>query len=269
MSMTGSLISYENHADSQRGSLKPKVTITPANVSSPPPVRRSSRTCLKAHLNSLWSVWYGVCLTAFQAYLAAQCGRRFLGYAVLPWPVNPPPRLELNAYLAFLGISVIALPFFLIAAVFKVGNLANDGFKLGRSLSTCTADPPSVLLGEDLFGRSSNKLASNKIFHLTTFSCLCSGSSENQGVFRSLWQHGGPTAPFLHLTIALCLLIPKLMMEGRLIHSGFLSRGKWSFARTSKSSNLLSKKIHGSVSSHYWKILHRFFIFGQMLQEFS
>ncbi|KAK6635579.1 hypothetical protein RUM44_000832 [Polyplax serrata] len=196
MSMTGSLISYENHADSQRGSLKPKVTITPANVSSPPPVRRSSRTCLKAHLNSLWSVWYGVCLTAFQAYLAAQCGRRFLGYAVLPWPVNPPPRLELNAYLAFLGISVIALPFFLIAAVFKVGNLANDGFKLGRSLSTCTADPPSVLLG----------------------------SSENQGVFRSLWQHGGPTAPFLHLTIALCLLIPKLMMEGRLIHSGFLSR---------------------------------------------
>lgn len=46
------------------------------------------------------------------------------------------------------------------------------------------------------------------------------------GVLRSLWQHGGPTAPFLHLVIAFCLLLPKVTMEAKLIEAGFLSQGK-------------------------------------------
>lgn len=147
MSMSGSLISYENNNDSNRSKCKPKPMVSAAAKTAPPPPK-SSKTRLKAHVNCLWSVWYGLCLTGFQAYLAAQCAKRFLGYVALPWPVQPPPRLELNAYLAFLGASAVALPFFLVSSIFKVGNLANDGFKLGRSLSTCTADPPSALLGE-------------------------------------------------------------------------------------------------------------------------
>ncbi|KAL0269560.1 UNVERIFIED_CONTAM: hypothetical protein PYX00_007252 [Menopon gallinae] len=179
MSMSGSLISYEN----------------------PPRIKHSSRMakkrcCSKAHVNCLWSVWYGLCLTGFQAYIIGQCAKRFVGYVSLPWPMYPPPRLELHAYLILLGSAILVLPFFLIAAVFKTGNLANDGFKLGRHLSTCTADPPSALLG----------------------------STERQGVFRSLWQHGGPTAAFLHLIAAFCLLLPKLLIEARLIQAGLLSK---------------------------------------------
>ena len=139
-------MSYENNNDANRSKCKPKISVTPAK-STPPPSRKAKK-CSKAHVNCLWSVWYGLCLTGFQAYIATQCAKRFYTYASLPWPSSPPPRLELHAYIALLGTAVLILPFFLISAVFKIGNLANDGFKLGRHLSTCTADPPSVLLGE-------------------------------------------------------------------------------------------------------------------------
>ena len=75
----------------------------------------------------------------------------------------------------------------------QIGNLANDGFKLGRQLSTCSKEPAKEVL------------ASN-------------GSCR-------LFRHGGPTAPFVHLMIAFCLLVPKLLMEARLIEAGFLSQG--------------------------------------------
>ncbi|XP_068085891.1 protein tincar [Anabrus simplex] len=147
---------------------------------------RRKRPCFRAHLNSLWSVWYGLCGAGLQAYVAVLSAERFLAVA------NKLPRLEVHAYLALTGAAVLLLPFFLTAAVFKIGNLANDGFKLGRHMSTCSADPPGVLLGA------------------------------GNGVIRSLWQHGGPTAPFLHLTTAFFLLLPKLLMEARLIQSGHL-----------------------------------------------
>lgn len=72
--------------------------------------------------------------------------------------------------------------------------------KLGRGLSTCSRDPASSLLGAGAPGRS--------------------------GDGCGLWRHGGPTAPFLHMITALCLLLPKLLMEARLIEAGFLPLGK-------------------------------------------
>ena len=162
-------------------------------VTPPPPTHRRAR----AHLNSLWSVWYGLCTAGLQAYIAEQSILRFLGYASKSWPGSgPPPHIELHAYLALTGAAVLIIPFFLAAAVFKIGNLANDGFKLGRHLSTCGADPPSSVM----LGRA--------------------------GVLKSLWQHGGPTAPFLHLVTSFCLLLPKLLMEARLIQAGILHRGE-------------------------------------------
>lgn len=139
MSLTGSLIPYADGATKKQ----PKVTRTKDRPSS----RRQG--CCRLHLNSLWSVWYGLCLTGFQSYLAAVAARRFLGFVSLSWPQNAlPPRLELHAVVALVGAAALLLPFFLLAAIFKIGNLANDGFKLGRNLSTCSADPPSVLVGE-------------------------------------------------------------------------------------------------------------------------
>lgn len=75
----------------------------------------------------------------------------------------------------------------------QIGNLANDGYKIGRQMGTCSKEPPELL------------------------------KSGGCGLFR----YGGPTAPFIHIAISFCLLIPKLLMEAKLIEAGFLSQGKY------------------------------------------
>ena len=71
----------------------------------------------------------------------------FSAYLSLPWPAEaPPPKVEIHACIVLLGTGVFLLLVFLVAAVSKVGNLANDGIKLGRQLSACTRDPPSSVL---------------------------------------------------------------------------------------------------------------------------
>lgn len=71
----------------------------------------------------------------------------FAAYLSLPWPADaPPPKVELYACLVLAGAGVVLLPVLLGAAFLKLGNLANDGVKLGRHLSACSRDPPSSLL---------------------------------------------------------------------------------------------------------------------------
>lgn len=43
---------------------------------------------------------------------------------------------------------------------------------------------------------------------------------------RNLWLHGVPTAPFLHLVAAFCLLLPRTLMDATLISAGFLPKGE-------------------------------------------
>lgn len=76
----------------------------------------------------------------------------------------------------------------------QVGNLANDGHKLGRHLSACSKE------------RASEQFASSN-------GCNC-------------WKFGGPTGPFLHIIIAFCLMLPKLLMQARFIEAGFFPQGK-------------------------------------------
>ncbi|XP_071536349.1 uncharacterized protein [Panulirus ornatus] len=150
--------------------------------------------CPEYHLNSVWSIWYCMVTLGFTGYLVFAGVKRFLLYASLPWPEGEdPPYVELNAYVGLVGASVVVVPFFLVTSVLKVGNLANDGFKLGASLSTCSRDPPPVL-------------------------------PDARGLVRILWLHGVPTAPFLHLVAAFCLLIPRTVMDATLITAGFLPR---------------------------------------------
>jgi hypothetical protein len=93
------------------------------------------------------------------------------------------------------GAGVVLLPFYLVAFLFKIGNLANDGYKLGYKLSACAMDPPSIL-------------------------------ARSGGFVRSAWHHGGPTAPFLHVVSAFCFVLPKIFIEARLVDVGFLSQGR-------------------------------------------
>ncbi|KOX70133.1 Protein tincar [Melipona quadrifasciata] len=209
MSMTGSLMGYENNNEVNQAKCKkplkplPIVSsinssgITTTNKTKKP--RRSARrnSCIRGHVNSLWSVWYGVLAVAFQAYIGLRYTKRFAAYLSLPWPADaPPPKVELYACLVLAGAGVVLLPVLLGAAFLKLGNLANDGIKLGRHLSACSRDPPSSLLTNN----PDHSLANN------------------------LWRHGGPTAAFVHLCTAMCFLLPSLLMEARLIHAGFLPK---------------------------------------------
>ncbi|XP_071872035.1 transmembrane protein tincar isoform X3 [Bombus fervidus] len=209
MSMTGSLMGYENNNEVNQAKCKkplkplPIVSsvnssgITTTNKAKKP--RRSTRrnSCIRGHVNSLWSVWYGVLAVAFQTYIGLRYVKRFTAYLSLPWPADaPPPKVELYACLVLAGAGVVLLPVLLGAAFLKLGNLANDGVKLGRHLSACSRDPPSSLLTNN----PDHSLANN------------------------LWRHGGPTAAFVHLCTAMCFLLPSLLMEARLIHAGFLPK---------------------------------------------
>ncbi|XP_025268311.1 protein tincar isoform X1 [Camponotus floridanus] len=210
MSMTGSLMGYENNNDVNQAKCKKPLKPLPvvSSISSSGvttsttksrKARKSTRkeSCVRGHVNSLWSVWYGILAVAFQAYIAMRYAKRFLAYLSLPWQADaPPPKIELYACLVLAGVGIVLLPVLLGAAFLKLGNLANDGIKLGRHLSACSRDPPSSLLSNS----PDNSLANN------------------------LWRHGGPTAAFVHLCTAMCFLLPSLLMEARLIHAGFLPK---------------------------------------------
>ncbi|CAG9772839.1 unnamed protein product [Ceutorhynchus assimilis] len=140
------------------------------------------------HLNNLWSIWYGIICSVLQGYLAYRCLKEILGYSILQWP-DGLPYLELNCSLGLNGAVFLLLPIFFTVTILKIGNLANDGYKLGRQTSTCSREPTDAL-----------------------------AVSGGCGLFR----YGGPTAPFIHIAIAFCLLIPRLLMEAKLIQAGFL-----------------------------------------------
>ena len=52
-------------------------------------------------------------------------------YNSLPWPGDQQPYQELNFYAGIVGFDGILLPFIFITYIFKIGNLSNDGYKLG------------------------------------------------------------------------------------------------------------------------------------------
>ncbi|XP_073816865.1 transmembrane protein tincar [Musca autumnalis] len=147
------------------------------------------------HLNSLWSIWYGVLLTLFQGYLAVHGAYRFLGCSLISWKIEPVAELNLQIILS--GVVFVLLPFFFTSAVFKVGNMANDGIKLATSIKEhrCSMAPHDGLEEES-----------------------------RGGTLRALWTHGGPTAAFVHIVIAMCLLLPRLLLEARIIENGLLPR---------------------------------------------
>lgn len=48
-----------------------------------------SKSCLRAHLNNLWSVWYGLLLTALNSYIALHSAKRFFGKFCYSSPQPP------------------------------------------------------------------------------------------------------------------------------------------------------------------------------------
>ncbi|XP_014250524.1 protein tincar [Cimex lectularius] len=151
------------------------------------------RTVCKVHVNTLSSIWYGLTFTALQAYLAINLSKKLLECLELPWENDELSLLEIKACLALTALAIVLLPFFLACSFIKIGNLANDGFKIGQTLSTCGLNPEDSL-------------------------------AKGPGGVMTLWRHGGPTAPFLHIVIAFSLLLPNLLIKARLIEGNFLQR---------------------------------------------
>lgn len=116
-----------------------------------------------------------------------------LGCSLLTWK-NGLPVTELNMQLIFCGLTLLFLPLFLASALFKIGNLANDGVKLSARKSS--SDPP---IFED---------------------------DGNNSTMKSLWMHGVPISVFIHIITALCLLLPHLLLEAKLIQNQHLPKGK-------------------------------------------
>ncbi|XP_049962031.1 protein tincar, partial [Schistocerca serialis cubense] len=132
--------------------------------------------------NGLCSIWYGLWAGAIQAFLAVQGAQRSVRAAsALGWSA------DVQAQVALCALAALLLPLLVAAACCRVGNLANDGAKLGRHLG---ARPDPALAASS----------------------------------PRLWAHGGPTAPFLHLASAFCLLLPTLLLDARLLHEGLLPR---------------------------------------------
>lgn len=161
----------------------------------------SNGMCTLPALNSLWSVWYCTLAVAFQLYIVTASIKRFGKYIALPWPLHDQPYLELNAYVGFLGASVVLMPFFIATALLRVGNYPNDGTKV--------------------FARSS--LVKKKSSESVVYQNVRRTSKEGRWA-RAIWRHGGPTAPFLHVASAFCLLLPRVFIEAQLIKHGFLKK---------------------------------------------
>lgn len=95
-------------------------------------------------------------------------------------------------------VCVYCLLNILLLFILQVGNLANDGIKLATGIKErrCSMSPDDGLEEES-----------------------------RGGTLRALWTHGGPTAAFIHIVIAMCLLLPRLLLEARIIENGLLPRG--------------------------------------------
>ena len=158
-------------------------------------------------LNTLWQWTYCLLVIVAEGFLMYRAVMRCKEYNELPWPSDDKPVVELYVYITLIVISLMCIPFFFIAAIFKVGNYANDGVRLGRD------DILDPLLAPHLPGDDLEEV-------------LSSGASRK---FHLLWKHSGPLCVGFHIMAAFSLLIPTVLMDAQKIKHGFLHFGEFTF----------------------------------------
>lgn len=165
----------------------------------------------------LWECWEcqeiaATCIydIILQVYIIFSSIRRFHVYMNLSWPNGEPPLPSSYAYIVLIAAGVVILPFFIIVSLMRVGNYANDGNKLGRSLQGSN----SGVREENIYSNVSPSPSMERNKRRKRFRLL-----------RIIWKHSVPTAPFLHMLAALCFLMPRILMEAQLIKEGILRKG--------------------------------------------
>ncbi|GAB1607835.1 uncharacterized protein LOC115223212 isoform X2, partial [Argonauta hians] len=132
-------------------------------------------------LNSLWSIWYCLVVIGFQSYITYGEIQRYLELRQEQWRASLIPPAELTAQLVLVIVSILCIPLFILACIFRTGNYANDGVKLGRDHAL-----------------NSNMETVFRPVHFT--------------FIRRIWRHFCPLAQTLHLMAALCLLLPDTLI---------------------------------------------------------
>lgn len=83
--------------------------------------------------NTFGSITYCCVVLGIQAYASYKAISRYKAAKTRAWPgLGGNPPTELSALMGLTVVSLLLMPFFIVACIVKVGNLANDGIKLGR-----------------------------------------------------------------------------------------------------------------------------------------
>ncbi|KRY48944.1 Protein tincar [Trichinella britovi] len=140
--------------------------------------KRGKMGCLyRAELNSIASIWYCFFFVFLQGYLLYVGIERYSTLAESKLNENSSSFLPL--YIGLHGLAVTLLPFFIVSAIFKVGNLANDCVRIGEKR------PP--------------------IIHTAGNWCCRK--------LKACWLHGLPVTQTLHLIIASTFLLCGALVE--------------------------------------------------------
>jgi len=143
-------------------------------------------------------MWYGLIAVSLQVYVGIYGGNKFWQYMNSKYSVAI-STWETNLYVALQATALLLLPALALASLFKLGNLANDGYRLGRHLDLeMDLDLPRFKSRDPL---------------------ISSGSA-----CGAAWRHSPPLAPSLHAVSALCSLVAKLVLEARLVKDGIIRR---------------------------------------------
>ncbi|CAC5389304.1 unnamed protein product [Mytilus coruscus] len=134
-----------------------------------------------SYVNSLSSIVYCVIATLAQCYICYS----YLG----PYETTLDEKWSgtyRSGYGVRLGLPIIGLfvlPLFILFSIFRVGNYANDGFKIGRD-------------------------------HALTAQTNFFGDRFEKELTRRIWRNFCPFAPTLHLFIAFSLILPDTILTG-------------------------------------------------------
>ena len=149
----------------------------------------------RTDLNSLWSIFYCILVLGFHIYITYAGIKKYhsLNHESL-WDGSIPGALR--TYLALIVVSVLFLPLFVFTSLLKVGNIANDGIKLGRDHALDCGNTTTI------------------------------GSRIKWDWLRLLWEKFAPFSPVLHLLVAFLVLLPEVVLNAAEVKHGLRLTGK-------------------------------------------
>ncbi|CDW59387.1 hypothetical protein TTRE_0000772101 [Trichuris trichiura] len=137
----------------------------------------------RPELNTISSIWYCLFFVLLQGYLLYIGLARYSALAESGWPNARDQSSSLSLYVAFHGVIIALLPFFVFSAIFKVGNLANDGERIAEK------QQPVI--------RTSGSRCCMRL--------------------KACWIHGLPVSQTVHLIIATAFLVCSSLIETELV----------------------------------------------------